>query len=189
VLATYEDSGLGTFTHVIVRALVERALPDCPSWAVEGLPAFFEKFLGYWDGGRLVVNWGYQSPWRLQVLGDSLQRLELARVVASDDRSPGGAGGSEARLVAVFLWQHGRLQRFLQLVAARDRAGFASYFEAAMQRPLPEIGPLWQAYLAELVAHRAAALSTPPSTVYADRPAFEQALVQLRPWIAPGASR
>lgn len=189
VLATYEDSGLGTFTHLIVRALVERALPGCPSWAVEGLPAFFEKFLGYWDGDRLVVQWGYQSPWRLQALGDRLEGLELARVVASDDRSPSGAGGSEARLVAVFLWQHGRLQRFLRLVAARDRAGFASYLEAAMDRPLAELVPLWQAYLAELAAHRAAALRIPPSAVYPDRAAFDAALAALRPWLAPGAAR
>lgn len=189
VLATYEDSGLGTFTHVIARALVERALPGCPAWAAEALPAFVEKFLGYWDGDRLVVQWGYQSPWRLQALGDSLRRIELARVVGSDDGAPNGAGGSEARLVAVFLWQHGRLQRLLQLVAAQDRAGFGSYFEAAMQRPLAEVGPLWQAYVAELVANRSAALRTPPSAVYADRAAFERALEQLRPWVAPGASR
>jgi hypothetical protein len=189
VFATYEDSGLGTFTHEIMHAVVERSLPDCPRWALEGVPAFFEKFLGYWDGGRLVVQWGFQNPWRLQVLGDGLQGLDLARIVAADRPYPGAAASSAERLVAVFLWQHGRLERFLQLVAARDRAGFASYFEAAMQRPLAEIVPLWQAYLADLVANRAEALRIPPSTVYVDRAAFEKGLAELRPWLAPGVSR
>jgi len=189
VFATYEDSGLGTFTHEIMHAIVDRSLSDCPPWAFEGVPAFFEKFLGYWDGDRLIVQWGYQNPWRLQALGDELQRLDLARIVAAGRPSPGATSTSEQRLVTVFLWQHGRLERFLRLVAARDRAGFASYFEAAMQRPLAEIIPLWQAYLADLLANRAAALRVPPSTVYADRAAFEKALAELRPWLAPGDSR
>lgn len=55
--------------------------------------------------------------------------------------------------------------------------------------PLAEIVPLWQSHLAELVAHRAAALRNPPSTIYADRAAFEKALDELGPWLAPGISR
>ncbi len=48
LFATYEDSGLGTFTHEILHPLVERNLKDRPLWAMEGIPTFFEKFYGYW---------------------------------------------------------------------------------------------------------------------------------------------
>jgi hypothetical protein len=73
------------------------------------------------------------------------------------------------------------MQRFLRLIAARDLAGYRTYFEAAMQRSLGEIVPLWRAYVAEVAAHRADAMRA-PSTVYPDRAAFERALDELRPW-------
>ena len=182
VLATAEDTGLGTLTHEIMHPIVQRALPDCPAWAFEGIPAFFEKFLGYWDGDRLVVQWGYQNPWRLEQLGPDLARPDLPRIVA-EPVSDAPAATSEQRLVAVFLWQQGRFERFLRLVAARDRRGFGTYLEAAMERPLDDIVPLWRAYLAELSRNREAALRVPPSTVYPDRAAFEQALGTSRAWL------
>ena len=56
LLATYEDSGLGTFAHEIMHPLVERNLKDRPAWAIEGIPTFFEKFYGYWRGDELTVH-------------------------------------------------------------------------------------------------------------------------------------
>ena len=79
VLATYEDSGLGTFAHEILYPLVERNLSSCPPWAVEGIPAFFEKFYGYWENDKLVLFWGFQNPWRIEELGASVINLELPR--------------------------------------------------------------------------------------------------------------
>ncbi len=60
LLATYEDSGLGTFTHETMHAFVQRDLISCPAWADEGIPTFFEKFYGYWDNDELVLFWGFQ---------------------------------------------------------------------------------------------------------------------------------
>jgi len=182
LFATYEDSGLGTFTHQIMYPIVLRSLPDCPRWAVDAIPAFFEKFFGYWDGDRLAVQWGYQNPWRLEAVGGALAELDLARIVAGDGRD-GSVGQSERRLVTVFLWQQCRLERFLGLIAARDLAGRTSYLEAAMERPLEEIVPLWQSYLADVAAHRADAMRVPPSAVYQDRAGFESALAEQRPWL------
>ncbi len=141
VVATYEDSGLGTFTHQIMYPILFRNLPDAPGWAVDAIPTFFEKFVGYWDGERLAVSWGHQSAWRIEGIGDALAALDLPRVLQSarDGRQ------SERRLVTVFLWQQCRLERFLRLIAGRDLAGYGTYFEAAMERPVQEIVPLWTA--------------------------------------------
>ena len=49
LLATYEDSGLGTFTHEVLHPLVEENFAHLPAWAFEGVPTFFEKFYGYWN--------------------------------------------------------------------------------------------------------------------------------------------
>ena len=56
LFVTYEDSGLGTFTHEIMHPLVERNLGDRPLWAMEGIPTFFEKFYGYWTNNEVVVH-------------------------------------------------------------------------------------------------------------------------------------
>lgn len=182
LIATYEDSGLGTFTHQIMYPIVLRNLPDSPPWAVDAIPAFFEKFLGYWDGDRLAVEWGYQSPWRLDRIGGALAALDLPRILAGDAHDA-RLGQSERRLVTVFLWQQCRLERFLRLIAARDLAGHRTYLEAAMERPLEEIVPLWKAYLAEVAAHRPDAMRVPPSAVFQDRGAFQRTLDEDRPWL------
>jgi hypothetical protein len=179
LFATYEDSGLGTFTHQIMYPIVFHGLSDSPQWAGDAVPAFFEKFFGYWEGDRLVVEWGYQNPWRLDRIGGALATLDLSRILAGEAR----LGQSERRLVTVFLWQQCRLERFLRLIAARDLAGRQTYLEAAMERPFEEIVPVWKAYLADLAAHRADAMRVPPSAVYKDRAAFEGALAEQRPWL------
>jgi len=175
--ATYEDSGLGTFAHEILHPLVEKNLSDRPQWAMEGIPTFFEKFYGYWKDGELVAYWGYQNPWRIQQLGNNLTHLDL-NVVTADVKETEASSAVERtesswRMVSVFLWQQGRFKRFLNLVAAHDKAGYPTYLEAAMEMPKEKILPLWQAYLDDVATHRANNLSLPPSQIFNDQTAFE----------------
>jgi len=175
--ATYEDSGLGTFAHEILHPLVERNLKDRPLWAMEGIPTFFEKFYGYWKDGELTAYWGYQNPWRIQQLGNNLAQLDLKEVIA-DPKETGASSAVERsesswRMVSVFLWQQGRLKRFLNLIAARDKAGYPTYFEAAMEMPAKKILPLWQNYLNDAAAHRAKILLLPASKIFDDQAGFE----------------
>src|SRR5215469_15849002 len=111
LFATYEDSGLGTFAHEIMHPLVERNLRDRPAWAIEGIPTFFEKFYGYWRDDELVVNWGFQNPWRIKELGANLARLDLQGILATT--AGAGERESEQRLVSIFLWEQGKFKQFL----------------------------------------------------------------------------
>jgi hypothetical protein len=177
LFATYEDSGLGTFAHEILHPLVERNLKDRPLWAMEGIPTFFEKFYGYWDNDELVVYWGYQNPWRIEQIGTNLTRLDVRKFVAHLDPSTQFSyvekEESTWRMGAVFLWSQGRFTRFLKLIAARDLAGYPTYFEAAMETPVEKILPIWQSYLNEVSARRAKVLLLPRSQIFADKAAFE----------------
>ena len=170
--ATYEDSGLGTFAHEILHPLVERNLKDRPQWAMEGIPTFFEKFYGYWQDGELVAYWGYQNPWRIQQLGNNLTQLDLQQVIAGTDRTEASLAvertESSWRMVSVFLWQQGRFKRFLNLIATHDKAGYPTYFEAAMEMPVKKILPLWQNYLNDAAVHRAEILQLPASSILGD---------------------
>ncbi len=171
MFVTYEDSGLGTFAHEIMHPLVEKNLRDRPLWANEGIPTFFEKFYGHWQGTNLVAQWGYQNPWRIDMLGTNLVRLDLNHIV----KSPNPLGDfheSDLRMVSMFLWRQGKFQKFLGLVQRREKSGYPSYLEAAMDQPLEKIVPLWKAYLADVERQRPEILLLPNSTVLADEPGF-----------------
>ena len=176
LFATYEDSGMGTFAHEIMHPLVERNLSDRPLWAKEGIPTFFEKFYGYWKNDELIVYWGFQNPWRIAEIGTNLTRLDLRQIITdpkpSTNSSPFVRNESELRMVSVFLWEKGRFKRFLNLIAAHDKAGFQSYLEAAMGMPIEKILPLWQSYLEEVASNRASILTLPVSTILPDETAF-----------------
>jgi hypothetical protein len=174
--ATYEDSGLGTFAHEILHPLVERNLNERSRWAIEGIPTFFEKFYGYWDGNELVAYWGYQNPWRIAQLGGNLQKLDLKQVLADPTHIEASVsaerGESAWRMASVFLWQQGRFKRFLNLIAKHERAGFPTYFEGAMKMPIEKIIPIWQWYLDDVAGERGKIMRLPPSSVFGDQAAF-----------------
>jgi hypothetical protein len=171
LFVTYEDSGLGTFTHEIMHPLVERNLSDRPLWALEGIPTFFEKFYGYWTNDQLVVHWGFQNPWRIEMLGTNLTRLKLERIL-SLKRSPGDFRESDLRMVSMFLWQQGKFKRFLELIQKKDKASFGTYFEAAMGARVQEVLPLWQNYLDGVQAKRDQILQLPASFICRDEQAY-----------------
>lgn len=171
LFARYEDSGLGTFAHEIMHPLVERNLRDRPPWAIEGIPSFFEKFYGYWRDGELVVNWGFQNPWRIKELGANLARLDLPTILAA---TAGGEKESEQRLVSIFLWERGKFKRFLDFVKAREKNGYDSYFEAAMEMPMGRVIPIWQNYLNRIAARRSEILRLPLSALLPDEEAFHK---------------
>ena len=173
LFATYEDSGLGTFAHEIMHPLVERNLKDRPIWAIEGIPTFFEKFYGYWQDDELVINWGYQNPWRIDMLGTNLAQLDLKKIV-STTQTPGEYRESDRRLVSVFLWEQGKFKEFLHLIQTQEKNGYNSYFEAAMEMPIDRIVPLWQSYLNTIDGRRSQIMRLPTSIILPDKPAFQK---------------
>lgn len=170
---TYPSSGLGTFAHEIMHPLVERNLPDRPVWANEGIPSFFEKFLGYWDGDVLVLRFGYQNPWRIEALGERIDDLDLEAMLRRRANDYTANRNSDLRMVSVFLWRNGKFHRYLELLRRGDKAGYDTFLEAAFGRPLAEIEPIWRRYLHDAKANRPEIYRIPPSTVFRDRRAYE----------------
>ncbi len=173
LFATYEGSGLGTFTHEILHPLVDKNLKKRPVWAKEGIPAFFEKFYGYWEGDQVVVSWGYQNPWRIEVLGDNLPRLDLESIIRSRNYQT-KYRQSDLRIVSMFLWDHGKFKKFLKLIAAGEKNGYQTFFEAAFDKKLKDIIPLWEKYLKDVYSKRDNIKKIPPSTILRNRLEFER---------------
>ena len=179
---TFVSSGLGTFAHEIMHPLLERNLPKRPAWADEGIPSFFEKFLGYWEGDRLVLRFGYQNPWRIETLGDQIARLDLRAILHRKTNDYGSSRNSDLRMVSVFLWRSDKLPRYLELVRRGDKRGRETYLEAALDQPLKDIDPAWRSYLRDAGANRAEIARVPPSTVFRDKAEYEA-------FVAPSGSK
>jgi hypothetical protein len=94
-----------------------------------------------------VAYWGCENPRRIRQLGDKLPQLDLKQVIAATEHT--GASSSVERtefswrMVSVFLWQQGRLEGFLILIAEHDKAGYPTYFEAAPEMPIEKLVLLW----------------------------------------------
>jgi hypothetical protein len=85
-----------------------------------------------------------------------------------------GERESEQRLVSIFLWEQGKFKQFLDLVRKREKNGYDSYFEAAMEMPIGRVIPLWQDYLARIVARRSEILRLPVSATLPNEEAFHK---------------
>lgn len=170
----HEGCGLGTYAHLIMYPLVARNIKDCPTWAFKAVPSFFEKFYGYWRTNEPpVIHWGYHNPWRVELLGTNLTRLDLKSLLKAR-RSQDRYKDSDLRMVSMFLWDQGKFQKFLQLVQKREKNGYDSCFEAALEMPLDSIVPLWKSYLGKVAASRREIMRLPPSAVLKDETTFKR---------------
>jgi hypothetical protein len=166
LFATYEESGLGTFAHEIMHPLITKNFPKRPVWADEGIPSFFEKFFGYWNGNDLVLSFGYQNPWRIEELGKRIDDLDLKTILYRTVNDYSINKNSDLRMVSVFLWRQGKFRRYLDLLSRNDRGVYGTFFEAALGKNLEEIVPIWRQYLRETKINRSYIYRIPPSKVF-----------------------
>ncbi|MBQ0721632.1 MAG: hypothetical protein KBT88_01795 [Gammaproteobacteria bacterium] len=179
LFATFRGSGIGTFTHEIMHPLVEENLPSRPEWAVEGIPGFFEKFFGYWEGNKLQLQLGYQNPWRVHQLGDEITNLDLKKIITLKRRNYAKASNSELRMVSVFIDRQGLFEKYLALVNANDKKGYRFFIEAAFEKPIEDIIPLWRAYLEDVSRNKASIYKIPGSAILGSKEEFETLKAKL----------
>lgn len=166
---TYQGSGYGTFAHEIMHPLVRYNLRAAPVWADEGIPSFFEKSFGYWDEGQLTLSFGVQNPWRIKEMGNKILLLDLADIVRNGEKY----GTSEKRMVAVFLYENGRLERYLKQVKLNQKDGYGTFLEAAFQRSMMDITPLWKKYLQDVYNRRDEFSLVPASEIFNSKAQYE----------------
>jgi hypothetical protein len=173
IVATSDDTGLGTVTSLLMYSLIDAQRTRPPRWARVAMATFFEKVFAYPHEGKLVFQVGYQNPWRLHELSGCLDRLDLERILTE----PGYFGGqSHYRLVAMFLWDHGRFQAFARTMGDPQPSRWANPMEAAFDMPMSEIVPLWRAYLSRVEAEFDTLMRVPVSQAYSSEAEFRKAV-------------
>ncbi|MBP9093921.1 hypothetical protein KBI23_23065 [bacterium] len=170
-LVFYTDSGLGTVGHVLFAHIAHNQLANDDSFS--GLIAFFEKIFGYKDKGNSALYWGYHTPWRLKLAAQSLPDLTLSKLIKLSQENKNDTQ-SEERLLSIFIFQKEKLKRYVNLVAANDRRGYATFLEAAFDKPIAKIEPEWHQYLLEVKRNLAKLEQTPVSEFSRSKTAFDK---------------
>lgn len=118
------------------------------------------------------MHWGYQNPWRVELLGDKLVNLKLIRVIYGSEDT------SEKRLLSVFLYQQGKLRAYLDLIQSGNKKGYRTYEEAVFDKPMYQLEVIWEAYLKEISANKQAILRIPNSVIFSSESEMRQFMEQ-----------
>jgi len=171
---TYSNSGIGTWAHEMIHAVIDEEQINLEPWADEGIAAIFEKTYGYCDDERPNFIVGYPNPWRIEALGQGLTKLSLEKLVTEQNSETYNT--SEKREVAMFLFKHGQLKNYIDLCRTQNKRGFNTYFEAALQRRIPELNSDWYTFLKTEQAQSSKIKEIPSSSFFESKARFDQFL-------------
>jgi len=110
------DSGLGTTTHELVHHFIAVSFARRPAkWVEEGIAAFFEKFIGHFDGeGKLTISFGYFSNWRFPTTKRLIRFFNLNDIISSKEPDQ-----CAARSLMLFLHKKGLFKSFVRKISVR----------------------------------------------------------------------
>ncbi len=171
---TYDGSGFGTFTHMILYPLMYTDLSNTPDWAEDVISTYFEKFFGYEKNGKMYFYWGFQNPWRIEQVADSLPNISLNDILSNN------TGQSEKRLFSIFLHENNKFKKFISLIRQNDKKGFNTFLEAVFEMPLDEIQPLWKEYQKKVLQEKDSLLQIPASTIFSSEKEFKDFIKDLK---------
>jgi pimeloyl-ACP methyl ester carboxylesterase/tetratricopeptide (TPR) repeat protein len=138
------ERGLGTATHELVHHFLTIGKMDHhPHWINEGIPMFFEKFMGYVsDEGALNISFGYFSNWRFPVAKEKIETYTLSRLIEEEEPCL-------ASSFMLFLHTKGHMRRFVQQLHVQGKnAKPAELLVAVYGQPLDTIEREWKAWVA-----------------------------------------
>jgi hypothetical protein len=114
-----------------------------PDWVNEGIPEFFEKFMGYIAGdGQLHISFWYFSNWRFPAAKAKIGEYTLPKLFQQFEPSLAGS-------FILFLHRQGCLRKFVhELQAGGKDAKPEEILAAVYGQPLGVIEREWKAWVA-----------------------------------------
>ena len=110
------ESGLGTAMHELVHHFIATNFTKQPApWINEGIATFFEKFIGHIDNeGVLHISFGYFSNWRFPKTKNNLDKLNLKKLISSNDPDQ-----CAARSFMLFVHKKGFFKKFVRQMSTQ----------------------------------------------------------------------
>lgn len=165
LLVTYDGAGPGTYLHELMHTVLSRQ-KNLEYWAEEGIPSYFEKVYGA-ISPQFELRHGYGENWFPQALSAKVIKkgsLNLADIVGKSKHADAGQEVQQ-RLVALFLQKYGHLDEYLTLTMTNQLKGYKTFVEAAFDKPMTKLVPLFNDFIND-IRHPAAAIDLPPSQIF-----------------------
>ncbi len=170
-LVTHEESGLGTFGHILMYPILGDKLRHAPYWTKSGIPTLFEKIYGYVIGNDLKIRYGYHNPWRIKKLGN-ISDINLSEIINEREAEHRNANKHKQQIVIMFIYQNGVFPRYLSLLTSNSKGDYKTFIEAAFEKEMPELKIIWKKYLANIERNKQQILETPPSQMFNSKKEF-----------------
>lgn len=145
IIVVNRHSGLGTVTHELVHHFIATSFARRPAkWVDEGIATFFEKFIGHLDNkGKLTISFGYFSNWRFPITKESVNRLNLRKMITA--RRPSQCA---ARSLMLFLNKKRLFKDFVrQISAARGDLDGSATLQKVCRKSIAEIELEWKNWI------------------------------------------
>jgi hypothetical protein len=148
-------------------------------WADEGIPSFMEKAYGYLyketpDAPQnLHLEIGFPDSSSQFWLWLTHHALKLSQIVSSA-RLGDPSNEDAQRMVALFLYKNDKLKQFLDLTFKAERGKYRYFIEAAFNKPLSELDPLFDAYIADLNKNHDAINKLPESEIFGSKEEYDR---------------
>jgi len=144
VIVVNLQRGLGTVAHELVHHfLAVGQMNHHADWINEGIPTFFEKFVGCIDSeGDLQITFGYFSNWRFPIAKSLIGQYTLADLFQTDNQNM-------ARSFMLFLHRRGSMTTFVRALHEKGRrAAPEAILEDICNMPLRTIEQKWKRWVA-----------------------------------------
>lgn len=138
------ERGLGTAMHELVHHFqTVGGMDHHPDWINEGIPMFFEKFMGYVaNDGTLHISVGYFSNWRFPVAKEKIGAYTLSRLIEEGEPCL-------ASSFMLFLHKKGHLRRFVQQLQTKGKeAKPEEILVGSYGQPIATIEREWKEWIA-----------------------------------------
>ena len=138
------ERGLGTAMHELVHHFqTVGGMDHHPDWINEGIPMFFEKFMGHVaNDGTLHLSVGYFSNWRFPIAKEKIGSFTLRRMI--DEGEP-----CLASSFMLFLHKKGHMRRFVQQLQAKGKeAKPEDILVGVYGQPIATIEREWKEWIA-----------------------------------------
>lgn len=117
-------------------------------------------------GSLKMKRFGFQSEDRIKRFNSNSLALNLKEAVGTKDP---GANENNMRLLVMFLFERGKLQRYIDVTRSNKRGKYSTLFEAAFEKNFAESRPQWQDYLRHTWQLKNETLRLPITTVFPNK--------------------
>jgi len=168
-IITYDGAGDNILMHELMHTVLNEE-KGLDLWAEEGIPCLFDIVYGcihddsVSKGMKLMI--GYPERWNPKWMGNKERSaLQLTEIVQKAKHS-NPDNEAQQRQVGLLLVKNDKLKKYLSLVASGNKNGYATYLEAAFEKPLAQLAPVFNQYMVSIEKDSAWVNSLPDSRIF-----------------------